>query len=294
MQSKAISAGFLIVLVAACLCRGAACGDHAAVGAQVKKKKCSRSDSIEANKSTAVDAVLKKLNQATAGLKSYQCRIEHIVSQPLLETKTLRRGGLYYLKSAKTSKLRINFDTIAHDDEDEQKHTEEYVINGDGLAKIGINLEGVWLCHLDHQIKQPKLYQLAEPDANQAVDAFELISRNFPLVGFTKTDQLRRDFEIELVTQKPGKKEPLVQLHLKVKPDSVYRQDYTALDFWIDDKTSLPVRILSYSTEEDVYEINLIGPKVNKKVADELFQIKIPKSFGKPEIIPLRNEKDGN
>jgi hypothetical protein len=78
---------------------------------------------------------------------------------------------------------------------------------------------------------------------------------------------------------------------LKVKPDSIYKDDYIWLDFWIDKKSGLPARVVALSAEEDVYEIKLLKPKVNKEIDKKVFEFRIPKDFGEPEIVPLKKTK---
>jgi outer membrane lipoprotein-sorting protein len=219
----------------------------------------------------SVDGILRNLSQSTAELKSYQCRIEYLFSQPLLESETLRKGVLYYQRSGGKSALRINFQTLKQDDEEEQKYIEQYIF------------DGVWLTHIDYRIEQVKRYQQAEP--NEPVDAFDLVSQNFPIIGFSKIEGLKKQFEIKLVKQKKGK----AQLHLKVKAGSIYKDDYTSIDFWIDRELHLPAKIIAVSTEEDIYEIKLLGAKVNEGIDKKVFEVKIPKGFG-VEIIPLKKK----
>ena len=260
-----------------------------------------------------VEKVLKQLRQKTAELKSYQCLVEYEVNQPTFESKTLRKGVLYYKKAGKESALRINFATFQQDDEKEEKYIDQYVINGNWLTKIDYEFEGVWLTHIDHQLKTVDCHQLAEPndpnepaDANKATDPFDLVTQNFPIVGFTKVEDLKKQFEIRLVEQENKEHPPVipakagihefVHLHLKVKPDSAYKDDYTTIDFWIDKKLGLPARIIAVATTEDanlegdISRIEFIKPKINKKINKKAFGIKIPKGFGKPEIFPLKKK----
>jgi len=148
--------------------------------------------------------------------------------------------------------------------------------------------------------------QLAEP--NQPVDAFELVSENFPIIGFNKIEDLKKQFEIKLVDstspstvssgqsncspqveQEQGVPNGFIHLHLKVKPDSIYKDDYTSVDFWIDRKLYLPAKIVAVSIEEDIYRIKFLDAKVNEKIDKEVFEFKIPEGFGK-EIIPLKKK----
>ena len=221
----------------------------------------------------SVSAILDGLKQKTSQLRSYQCKANYLFSQPLLESKTLRTGNLYYARLGNGSKLRINFDTLTQDENPQQKYGEQYIF------------DGRWLTHIDYQIKQVQKRQLAE--ANEQIDAFELAKRNFPLIGFDKTEDLRQQFDINLVGEPNG----LTHLHLKVKPDSIYKDDYKSVEVWIDKQLMLPAKISAVSTEGDIYEISFARPKVNEVIDGKVFEFSIPDGFGKPEIIPLKANK---
>ena len=237
----------------------------------------------EEKQANAVEVVLKQLSQRTKQLKSYQAQVEYQFIQPLFESTTLRKGALYYVSFGKKSKLRINFKTLKHDDDKEQKYVEHFIF------------DGVWLTHINYQIKQVRMHQLAEP--NKPVDAFDLASKNLPIVGFAKIENLKKQFEIKLIEQPGSEQENFIHLHLKVKPDSVYKDKYVSIDFWIDKKLHLPAKIVAVSTEpadvpsieKDSYQIKLLKPKVNKRLDNKVFEFRIPRGFGK-EIIPLKKK----
>lgn len=226
-------------------------------------------------KTDAVESILKQLNERTSGLQSYQAKVEYLFDQPLLESKTLRTGVLYFEKTGKESKLRIDFETLKQDEEKEQKYNEQYIF------------DGVWLTHIDYQIKTVKVYQMAE--ANKPADAFDLAARGFPIIGFTKTEELKKEFKIQLAEQKKGQSENLVELNLEVKPTSRYKDDYISVDFWINKEINLPARIVAETTEEDIYDIKFSNPKVNGKIDKNIFEFEIPKGYEK-ETIPLQKE----
>ena len=270
MDKKIITKVALVLLLTVSNCWAGGCKESLATQ-QTKKVK-----------PDPVEAVLKQLNQKTAELKSYEGRVEYEVNQPLFETKTLRKGVLYYARfDKKKTKLRINFQTLKQDDEKEQKNIEQFIF------------DGVWLTHLDYQIKTHRYHQLAEP--NKPVDAFDLASKNLPIIGFTKIENLKKQFEIKLIERRKDEPKNSVHLHLKVKPGSIYKDDYTSIDFWIDKKLGLPTKVVAVSTEPeppfgDISEIKFLKPKVNKKIDKKVFDFKIPKGFGKPEIIPLKKK----
>ena len=248
----------------------------------------------EQKKSDPVDTVLKQLNKTTLELESYQGQIEYKFVQPsLFDSRDLRKGMLYYVKEGNKSRLRVNFLTRKQDEEEEHKYLEQYIVlDGSSLKYPGEKFEGTWLVCIDYQIKELKLVQLAGPtEPDKQVDVFELASRNLPIIGFTKIENLKEQFDVSLVEQKTKESQDFTQVHLDVKPNSVYKDDYTYIDFWIDKKLNLPAQILAETTDKDFYEIKFLKPKINKKIDRKIFDFKIPKDFSEPEIIPLK-EKD--
>jgi len=233
----------------------------------------SQSEEKDAN---SVEAILTQLKQKTTKLTSYQAELEYRFKQPLFESETLRKGVLYYQKTDVKSTLRVNFQTLKQDDEKEQKYAEHFIF------------DGVWLTRIDYQIKKAERRQLTEP--NKPADPFDLASRDLPVIGFTKTTDLKKQFEIKLVQQNKVEAETSFHLHLKVKPDSTYKDDYTAIDLWIDKKSHLPAKIIAITTEEDIYEIKFLKPVVNKKIDTKVFKFDIPKDFT-IEIIPLKKQE---
>ncbi len=240
-------------------------------GCCTKDTACSQRVEMDANN---VEAILEQLSKKTKELRSYHAQIEYKFSQPLLESQSIRKGELYYLKNDKQSMLRVNFQTLKQDDEKQQKYIEYFIF------------DGIWLTHIDYQIKTAKRHQLAEP--NKPMDAFDLAGRNLPIIGFAKIEDLKKQFEVQLVEQSQSEPSPFTLLHLKVKPDSIYKEDYTSIDFWIDKKLYLPAKVLAVSTEEDIYEIKFLKPSVNKKMDKKVFEFEIPKDFS-VEITPLKS-----
>lgn len=252
---------------------------------------CTKPEGGDAN---SVESILNRLKQKAQSVKTYEGQVEYKFMQPLLESQTFRKGILYYAKNDVKSKLRLNFSTRRQDDEVEQRYIEQFIF------------DGIWLTHIDYQIKSAERRQLTEP--NKPVDAFELASRDLPILGFTNIEDLKKQFEIELAKKKPddqkdvtasnivseaeGKEQinEFIQLHLRTRPDSIYKDDYTYIDFWIDKKIYLPAKVIAITTEEDVFEIKLLNPKINEKLDEKIFSFKIPKGFT-IEIIPLENKK---
>jgi outer membrane lipoprotein-sorting protein len=75
---------------------------------------------------------------------------------------------------------------------------------------------------------------------------------------------------------------------MDIKPDSVYKDDWVWINFWIDKELYLPAKMVTLTTEEDFYEISFLNASVNEGLNDNVFQVQIPDGFAQPEVIPLR------
>jgi outer membrane lipoprotein-sorting protein len=116
------------------------------------------------------------------------------------------------------------------------------------------------------------------------------------MLGFSKIEDLKKQFEVSLVEPKKNESEEFIQVHLKVKPNSIYKDDYISIEFWIDKKSGLPAKVIAVKSEPeppygDIVEIKFLKPKVNKSIDKKVFELKIPKGFGEPEVFPLEREK---
>jgi len=222
-------------------------------------------------KPSQVNNILAGLGKQTSKLKSYQAQISYLFVQDpeMLDTRTLRKGDLYYLKDENGSKIRINFQTRRQDDEKEIKYRKEYIFDGLGLVEI------------DYHLKQVNFREIASE--SNPVDVFEFISGNFPIIGFSSNEGLRKDFTISPADSRDPN---LIALHLEVKKGSKYKDKYKTVEFWVGKKTELPVRVVADSAEGDVYDIKFIEPLVNKKIKKAVFRLETPADFSK-NIIPL-------
>ncbi len=258
---------------------------------------CSNTKQPTEEKTNEVDTVLKQLNQKTSELMSIQAQIEYKFIQPLLESEKLQKGMFYYAKIGNSSKLRLNFQTRTIDDEEEEKYVEEYIVlGGANLSHPGHRFEGMWAVQIDYEMEGIRYIQLTDTqDPNKPIDVFDLINKNFPMVGFSRIEDIKKQFEITLVEQKKPGPEDFIQVHLEVKPNSIYKDDYVSIDFWIDKKLGLPAKIVTVSTEpatepielKDVFEIKFLKPEFNIKIDKKVFDFKIPSGFDEPDIMPL-------
>lgn len=221
----------------------------------------------------AVDSILKRLGQTSMGLKSYQAKIKHTFSQPLLDSETVRRGRLYYKKEAESSKVRLDFETLKQDDAKEQAYREQ------------ILFDGVWLVRIDYQLKRAEYRQLAEP--NSPMKALDLANGYLPIAGLTKIEDLKKRFDIALITQFSSKSKEPIHLRLQAKTGSGYKEAYSAIDLWLGTKPFLPTRIVYKSSQDETEVWEFHNQNIKKKLSDSIFQVEIPDGFSK-NVIELK------
>lgn len=226
-----------------------------------------------------IQQILSKINTTAKNLYSCQAKISYLSIQDpeLLDTRVLRTGTLFYQKSKNRSNLRIRFDDLKQDDFEPEKRREEYLF------------DGVWLTHIDFKLEQINLYQQAPED--EPVGVFELINDNFPLIGFSGTEQLEAEFDISLNNTPADFNEPAICLVLDVKDDSQFKDSYKKVLFWIDNELYLPKKVITYAPppQEDESHIDFSYVHVNKKFENAVFTVETPEHFSK-NIEPLETK----
>jgi hypothetical protein len=230
-----------------------------------------------ATETDKIEKILSHLNQSATQLKTYRAEIHYLFIQDpdFLDSKTLRKGRIYYKLAESGPKLRVSFNTLRQDDAEQEKYVEDFIF------------DGVWLTRIDYQLEKVDFYQQA-PEG-KPIDVFEFISHRFPLVGFTKTDHLRRQFHIAPIPPKEPKSNNHIGLSLKPKKDSAYKDDYKNISFWIDNHTFLPAKITATSPEGDIFDIQLLDIKLNKKIENAVFKLETPNHFSQNRA-PLKKK----
>jgi len=227
---------------------------------------CSAKQAVRNRETKSVtESILERLNEEAANLKSYQAEIQWVHTQPLFETVTLRKGEIYYVSDPNNSKLRINFKTLKQDDGKEQRRREDFLF------------DGVWLTRLDYQNKTISYDQFAPITA--PIKPFEIVVEHFPLLGFSGTEKLKKQFNIKYIRPEKNTRDRSIHLRLIPKPGSRCEKDYKQFDFWIGRKSNLPIKIISQTSETDIFEISFSDIKVNKKFKSSVFNLEKPADF---------------
>lgn len=258
-MKRIISITVLVLLITVAFCQASTC-----CAAPTKKEKAP----AKKQPLSEIDEILLKLNTQNAKLKNYQAKIDYLFQdypEEMPESGITRTGDIYYKKDKNASKLLIKFNTFKRNDEKKEKRREEYFF------------DGVWFKIIDYQNKTVKTIQKTTKD--KPIDAFELINRDFPMIGFSNKDDLSKHFDITMPEQDKKTQKTQVRLKMVVKKGSPYAKNYTSVDFRIDKKTFLPARIITTSTEGYIYDIKLHHSKINKNLKDTVFKLETPTDF---------------
>ena len=213
------------------------------------------------------------MHNAAQSLNSFQAKLDYLFIQDpeLLDAKTLRRGVVYYSKG-KPSHLRISFNTVQQDEETPELRPEHYLF------------DGVWLTKIDTALETIDVYQKAPTD--HPVGVFDFISHNFPMVGFTDPKKLEKEFHITLAPATSADPNDSRHLILDVRDDSLYKDDYTKIEVWMNNRTWLPMRLTAVSVQGDFYDLKWHNLWINKKISEDAFNIETPADFRK-NVYPL-------
>ena len=75
-----------------------------------------------------------------------------------------------------------------------------------------------------------------------------------------------------------------------VKADSKFKDDWVHINCWVDKKMNLPVRMATFTTEDEIFELHFIEPQVNEPIEKSIFEPIVPKGFILAEEKPLKKD----
>ncbi len=211
--------------------------------------------------------LLKAVAEKGEKLKSFSSNIMYSLTEDpdIFETTTVYTGTFRFLKTDKRQYAMIDFTTRQEDELPVEKYQQRYLF------------DGVWLTRIDYQLKQVNRDQLAPEDKPENV--FQLISKDFPLIGFSGVDTLSGGYDTKLIESAAGDKSVCVlALTPKEKPDGEIK--YSDIQFSIDRSTLLPKSIRAVSAaDKSICVIELDGAAVDGKVDEKRFKLTIPEGF---------------
>ncbi|MCD4831708.1 MAG: hypothetical protein K8R02_07905 [Anaerohalosphaeraceae bacterium] len=215
--------------------------------------------------------ILNTLSKSVNSLQSLSAKVSYSHSQPIFETESIRTGNIFYQYDANTPRLRIDFKILIQDGQKQKGYREDFLF------------DGVWLTRIDNQSKTITKQQLTEPENPLA--PFDLVSRFFPIVGFTAPEKLKSHFEVKFFPSVASK--ALLRFRLLPKVGSPYSRDYRSVEFIVPKKMLMPVEFTAETVSGELIKIVFSNIKKNKKLSASAFKQPTAKNFTE-SINPLR------
>ena len=100
------------------------------------------------------------------------------------------------------------------------------------------------------------------------------------MVGFTDPEKLEQEFLISIVSE-PSDPNALWHLLMKVREDSIYKEDYTEIEVWVNNQSWMPIHLIARSVQGDLYDLKWHNIQINKTIPKDIFKIEIPAHFRK-------------
>lgn len=183
----------------------------------------------------AVAAILDRLEKRGDLIDSIEARIEYVKIDPVLDDKQEYKGLLRFKKLEPNPRFFIQFDSFRH--EGIVKQTKQWHV-----------FDGQWYIEARESTKTIVRNEIVRP--GETVEAFKVGKGPFPLPFGQKKVDIVKHFTVKLVA--PTAKDPPNCDHLQCtpRPDTEMAGRYDTVDFFIDRKLDLPVRVETTEKQE--------------------------------------------
>lgn len=206
--------------------------------------------------------LLKKIEAASAKLKTLKTRVRYTRLQTLTGDEQRRFGDFYYAASTgdQPTRFAMLFDRLVIDERVRPMKT-WYVFDGN------------WLLERDHEGKTAIRRELTPKGAPQS-DMLNMGEGQMPIPLKLKADEVLKQYNVTKLEDTLFGEQTLH--HLKLTPRAAKAKNVKPVELWFDHETLLLQKIV---TDEDGDEIELLfpTPKLNPEIEDAVFETTLPK-----------------
>jgi outer membrane lipoprotein-sorting protein len=198
-----------------------------------------------------IDQVLDSLQARGKTLKEFTADLRETDTDTIMGNTTTKTGKVWYqVKPNGDIRLLLLFNKKQVGEKPAKDDHREYLLD-DG-----------WLTDIDFSALVQVKRQMSRP--GEKVNLFQLGKGPLPLpIGQDKKD-VYKDFDVAKLP--PAKDDPPNTVHLQLtpKPGTDFARKFTTLDFWIDPKLAMPVRIETLDAKKTTDQvIDLLNLQVN-------------------------------
>ena len=205
---------------------------------------------------SSVDQVLDALDAKGDGLKDFTADLKLTEEDTAVGNSVVRIGKVWFQKlPGDDARMRLTLD---------KKQVKDKTID----EKLEYVYSGGWLIDRDYRRKLNVRRQVVRP--GEKINLLKLGQGPFPLpLGQDKAD-VHALFDVKKV--EPAKDDPPNSIHLQLTPKkgSQYEKKFEAIDFWVDPKSQMPLRVQT-SEGDQIKTWDLTNIKVNPGLADSDF-----------------------
>ncbi len=213
-----------------------------------------------------VDAILDRLENSGKGIRDLTAKVTHELYQIIPDDRQTKSGIVRYrsAQNGQEPKFMIHFDTLVHDDL-KLNQKEWFCFDGKWLREIREHTRSA----IDREVVA----------ADEKFDAFKLGEGPFPLPFGQKKSEILKEFDVTLA--KPDKDDPAETDHLILVPkkDSRFVKKYKKLEFWVERKRALPVRVISHDTHSNIITANFKEIQINTGIPESQLWIEVPGNY---------------
>lgn len=213
----------------------------------------------------ATDALLERIEAASAEIRTLTGRLRYDRRQPVLGDEQRRFGELRY-EAGPPARFAVHFNRLVYDGT-AVRQNQHWIF------------DGRWLLERDEQERSATRRQIAAESADDTSGPMLGLGESpfvLPL-NHRKADILAR-FEVNLLP--PDADDPENTHHLQLIPRQPDAQGVTRIDLWYDQESLLIRRAFSREAggEESIFE--LMQPRINIELPDRHFDTRLPTGRG--------------
>ncbi len=199
------------------------------------------------------EQILDRLEAKGNEIKTLEAELDYVKVDPILEDRTVNSGVLRFKEDEPNPNFFIRFDTRTVNKR-RRKEKEWHIF------------DGRWYWEVREKLRQINKREIVAP--GEKTDVFSVGKGQFPMPFGQKKDEILKYFDVQRVkaiNDAPARFKG-EQLKLIPKPGTAMARDFSDLDFYIDEKSGLPVRVRTTERKQgNELEITFSNVKINPK-----------------------------
>lgn len=209
----------------------------------------------------SIERTLDALDERGRNLTGFTAQVTLSESSAATGDTTTRSGRVWYQSSEPDGgRIRVSFDTVTRDDGKTIKDRLDYLLSGGKLVDR------------NYRTKNQTTRQVLRP--GERINLLKLGEGPFPLPIGQSRQRVLEMFDVAMV--EPAAADPAGSTHLRLtpRPGTRFERQFKTLDVWVDNASSMPVRIATLDRNETTDRTtDLRDVQLNPTLADRNFAL---------------------